>query len=81
MAAPGLSLVVVHRLLTAVALLLWSTVLEHLGFSICAIVSVVVACRLSFPEASGIFPDQGSNLCPLHWRGILYHWITGEVLT
>ena len=33
-----------------------------------AIGSVVVACRLSFPEVSGIFPDQGSNLCPLHWQ-------------
>ena len=73
MAAPGLSLVVLHRLLTAVALLLWSTVLEHLGFSICAIVSVVVARRLTFPEASGIFPDQGSNLYLLQFQAILYH--------
>ena len=30
--------------------------------------SVVVAHGLSFPEAYGIFLDQGSNLCPLHWQ-------------
>ena len=34
--------------------------------------SVVVALRLSHSVACGIFPDQGSNLCPLHWRQI--HW-------
>ena len=25
-------------------------------------------CRLSHAEAHGIFPDQGSNLCPPHWQ-------------
>ena len=25
---------------------------------------IAVACRLSCPEACGIFPEQGSNLCP-----------------
>ena len=30
--------------------------------------SVVVANGLSCPTAHGIFPDQGSNLCPLHWK-------------
>ena len=30
--------------------------------------SVVVAHRLSCSAACGIFPDQGSNLCPLHWQ-------------
>ena len=30
--------------------------------------SVVVAQRLSCSAARGIFPDQGSNLCPLHWQ-------------
>ena len=30
--------------------------------------SVVVAHRLSFPVACGIFLDQGSNPCPLHWQ-------------
>ena len=29
--------------------------------------SVVVAHRPSRSAACGIFPDQGSNLCPLHW--------------
>ena len=39
------------------------------GFSLrwllCA--SVVAMHVLSCPAASGIFPDQWSNLCPLHW--------------
>ena len=30
--------------------------------------SVVVAHRLSCSAACGIFPDQGLNLCPLHWQ-------------
>ena len=30
--------------------------------------SVVLAHGLSCPMACGIFPDQGSNLCPLHWQ-------------
>ena len=30
--------------------------------------SVVVVCRLSCSAARGIFPDQGSNSCPLHWQ-------------
>ena len=30
--------------------------------------SVVVAHELSYPEACGVFPDQGSNLCALHWQ-------------
>ena len=30
--------------------------------------SVVVAHRPSCPAACGIFPDQGSNPCPLHWQ-------------
>ena len=29
---------------------------------------VIVAHGLSFPVARGLFPDQGSNLCPLHWQ-------------
>ena len=33
-----------------------------------ALASVVVAHRLSCPAACGIFPDQGSNPCPLHWQ-------------
>ena len=52
------------------------------GFSCCraealsAETSVAVACGLSHccahglscPAACGIFPDQGSNPCPLHWQ-------------
>ena len=30
--------------------------------------SVVVVHGLSCSAACGIFPDQGSNLCPLHWQ-------------
>ena len=30
--------------------------------------SVLVLHGLSCPVALGIFPDQGSNLCPLHWQ-------------
>ena len=30
--------------------------------------SVIVAHRLSCSVACGIFPDQGSNPCPLHWQ-------------
>ena len=35
--------------------------LEHVGL-------VVVAHCLSFSIACGIFPDQESSLCPLHWQ-------------
>ena len=30
--------------------------------------SVVVAQRLTCSVECGIFPDQGSNLCPLYWQ-------------
>ena len=30
--------------------------------------SAIVAHGPSYSEACGIFPDQGSNLCPLHWQ-------------
>ena len=30
--------------------------------------SAVAALRLCGSRACGIFPDQGLNLCPLHWR-------------
>ena len=30
--------------------------------------SVIVAHRPSCSAACGIFPDQGSNPCPLHWQ-------------
>ena len=31
-------------------------------------VSVVVEPGLRYPRAYRIFPDQGSNPCPLHWQ-------------
>ena len=34
--------------------------------------SVVVAHGLSCSTAHGIFPDQGLNLCPLHWQAGYY---------
>ena len=58
----GYSLVVLCRLLTVVA----SLVAKHRLQGMQA--SVVVAHGLSCPTASGIFLDQGSNLCPLHWQ-------------
>ena len=42
-------------------LLLWSTSSRCAG-------SVVVAHGPSCSAACGIFPDQGSNPCPLHWQ-------------
>ena len=42
-------------------LLLWSTGSRCAG-------SVVVAHEPSCSVATGIFPDQGSNPCPLHWQ-------------
>ena len=42
-------------------LLLWSTGSRREG-------SVVVAHGLSCSAACGIFPDQDSNPCPLHWQ-------------
>ena len=30
--------------------------------------SVIVVHRLNCSEACGIFPDEGSNLCLLHWQ-------------
>ena len=56
-----LLLVAVHRLLIAVA----SPVAEH-GLQSAG--SVVLAHGLSCSAACGIFSDQGSNLCPLHWQ-------------
>ena len=57
-------------------LLLWSTGSRCTGFSSCGMQSqqlwhagsVVVARGLSCSEACGIFLDQGSNPCPLHWQ-------------
>ena len=57
----GLLFVAMHGSLTAVA----SLVAEH---GVSSTGSVAVAHRLSCSAACGIFLDQGSNLCPLHWQ-------------
>ena len=76
----GYSLVVVHGLLIALASLVaehglwgtWASVAVSYRLSSCGsqsleCSSVVVADRLSCPKTYGIFPHQGSHLCPLHW--------------
>ena len=42
--------------------------LGHVGFSSRNMGSEVVVLGLSCSAACGIFPDQGSNPCPLHWQ-------------
>ena len=67
----------VHGLLILVA----SLAVGHTGFSNCGVwaqwlqlvgsrawASVVVGHRLSCPVTCVIFPQQGSNLCLLHWQ-------------
>ena len=50
-------------------LLLWSMGSRCTGFSSCGLwTSPVVAHGLSCSTACGIFPDQGSNPCPLNWQ-------------
>ena len=79
------SFIVVHGLLIAWLLLLWSTGSRCMGFSSCIMGalghmgiavaahglwrtgSIVVAHELTCSMVCGIFPDQGSNTCPLHW--------------
>ena len=46
--------------------LLWPLLLRSTGSRRTG--SVVVAYGPSCSAACGIFPDQGSNLCPLHWQ-------------
>ena len=77
----GLLIVVVRGLLIAVASLvaehgLQACGLQQLWYAGSVIVawelqstgSVVVVNRLSCSMACGIFLDQGSNSCPLHWQ-------------
>ena len=56
-------------------LLLQSTHSRHMGFNNCSSQalekgSVVGVHRhiVGVPTACGIFPEQGSNLCSLHWQ-------------
>ena len=83
-AAHGLSLVMAHGgypSLWCMGFSLWWLLLLRSMGSRC-MGSVVVACGLystgsvvvvyglSCSAACGIFPDQGSNLCPLHWQAV-----------
>ena len=66
----GLSLVVAsggHSSLRCAGLSLSRPLLLRSTCSSCA-GSVVVAHGPSCSAACGIFPDQGSNWCPLHWQ-------------
>ena len=52
----------------------WLLLLQNMGSRY--LDSVVVAQGLSCPAACGLFPDQKSNPCPLHWQAgsyPLYH--------
>ena len=72
--------VAMYPLLLAVLLLTadtssgaWASVVEARRLSSCGSralegSSVVVACGLSCSVTCGIFPDQGSNPCPLLWQ-------------
>ena len=57
----------------AQALGVWASVVVAHGLSSCGSQALEcrlssVAHRLSCSMECGIFPDQGSNLCPLHWQ-------------
>ena len=63
----------VHGLLTAAASLVADHGLYMPGFQeLQHVGSVVAAPGLSCSEACGIFLDQGSNPCPLHWQADSY---------
>ena len=55
----GYSVVEVHRLLTAVISLVKELGIYSMGS--------VVSHGFSYPAACGISPNQGWNMCPLHW--------------
>ena len=64
----GFSIVMVHGLLIVEA----SRVTEHRlsghGPQLQHMGSLVAACELRCSVTHGIFPDEGSNLCLLHWQ-------------
>ena len=69
----GLLFVAVRGLLIMVASLVAEHSLQVHRLSSCgrglqSAASVVAVHGLSCSSARGIFPDQGSNPCPLHWR-------------
>jgi len=63
----GLSLAVASRLLTVVASLVAEHRLQGMWASV-VVGSLVMAHKLSWPEACGIFPNQGSNQHLLHCK-------------
>ena len=69
----GFPLVAACGLLPAVASLAEHVLRGYVDFSSCGFSasesnSIASVHRLSRSTACGIFPDQGSNLCPLHWQ-------------
>ena len=65
----GATLLAVCGLLIVVASLVGEPGLQARGLQqLWHVGLVVVAHRLSCSVACGIFPDQGSNPCPLHWQ-------------
>ena len=78
------SLVAMGGLLIAVASLVAELRLQAHGLNSCGLRAL--HCRLSSVvqglsccAACGIFLDQGSNPCPLHWQADSYHCVTKEV--
>ena len=71
----GLLSVAVHGLLIAVAALIAERWLSAHGLQELRLLVLVA------PRSMWIFPDQGSNLCRLHWQWICNHWVTREVLS
>ena len=71
----GLSLIAESRGYSVVAmcgLLSWSTGSRYVG-------SVAVVHGLSCSTICGVFPDQGSKLCPLRWQtGLFFFFSTIE---
>ena len=77
----GFSLVASHGILFAEASLavehglqgVWASEAAACGLSACGswlwtAGSVAAVPGLSCSVTCGVFPDQGSNLCPLHWQ-------------
>ena len=73
------SLVVEHRLSAHGLQYLQRTDSIAVARLLSSLGSVVVVCGLSCSEACGIFPDQGSNLCPNIGRWASIHCTTREV--
>ena len=75
----GLLSIVVHWLSTAGASLAVEHRFELPGLQQLCAGSAVVAYRLDYFSARGVFSDQELNLCLLHWQAILNHWTTREI--